>query len=72
MKLNKNDVPEFVGQVIDIFEDFLEDKGIWIENDEREESHEGAAILYGSDYGTLQTALEGMFKNWGLVEEESQ
>lgn len=41
-----------VHKILDIFEDFLEDKGVWIENEERE-GDEGEAILYGMDYGRL-------------------
>lgn len=34
--INREDMAEFTGQVIDIFEDFLDDKGIIIPNHERE------------------------------------
>ena len=48
------DRAEFVGQIIDIFEDFLEERGVMITNSEREESAEdNSAIIYGSDYGEL-------------------
>ena len=68
--------PEGIGQIIDIFEDFLEEKGVKIENPEKQdaiyqgEDPEGLAIIYGSDYDMLATALrehfagytEGIFK----------
>ena len=54
---------EFIGQIIDIFEDFLEEKGIDIPNDEKEEE-EYSAIIYGTDYGILQTNLEDMMEQW--------
>lgn len=41
-----------VHKILDIFEDFLEDKGVWIENEDRT-GDEGEAILYGMDYGDL-------------------
>ena len=44
-----NDRAEFIGQIIDIFEDFLEEKGIEIPNDDREDEND--AIIYGLDYG---------------------
>lgn len=36
-KLNKESFPEFIGQIIDIFEDFCTDTEIVISNDERHE-----------------------------------
>lgn len=64
--------PEFIGQIIDTFEDFLEEKGIDIPNDEKDDRDdpESAAIIYGTDYGQLQTALEGLLLNWGVIERE--
>ena len=54
---------ELVGQVIDIFEDFLENKGVNIDNPEKSEAvavatqggidESECAILYGSDYDEL-------------------
>lgn len=67
--ISEADMPEFVGQIIDIFEDFLEEKGISIENDERV-GDEGEAIIFGSDYGMLQDSIEDTVKAWGLKEGE--
>ena len=62
---------EFIGEIIDIFEDFLEEKGITIPNPEKDEDdEENAAIIYGSDYGIIQDALELMMRNWKITEEE--
>ena len=61
-------IPEFIGQIIGIFEDFLESKGIDIPNEEKEQSGEGAAIIYGTDYGRLQSDLEEMMCNWSVIE----
>lgn len=74
--LKKEDLPEFVGQIIDIFEDFLDDRNIVLQNEEREDAiNDGAepdsvAIIYGSDYGELQTALEDTLHNWNLIKKE--
>lgn len=71
--ISKEDTPEFIGQIIDIFEDFLAKKGIEIPNPEKEDNQDSyedpdeIAILYGSDYGELQTALENTMKNWGIL-----
>ena len=35
-KITKEDKKEFIGQVIDVFEDFLDEKGIVIPNEERD------------------------------------
>lgn len=66
--LNRENVQEFIGQIIDIFEDFLEERNINLRNDEREQSGADAAIIYGTDYGQLQEELSAMMHSWGVVE----
>lgn len=71
----KNDVPAFLGNVIDIFEDFLEDKQVEIQNIDRDiamifDGEENPAIIYGDDYGTLQDALIKLMVAWGVIKEE--
>ena len=56
---------EFLGQIIDVFEDFLESKGIDIPNEDRDQS-ENPAILYGMDYGVLQSGIEGVMVRWNI------
>lgn len=75
--ISKENTPEFIGQIIDIFEDFLADKNIEIPNPEKEDDRdsyenpdEEIAILYGSDYGELQTALENTMEHWGILKLE--
>lgn len=74
--LNDNSKAEFVGQIIDIFEDFLDEKGIILDNPERDEDEdldpEEAANIFGSDYGIIQTRLEDMLDNWNTVNKERQ
>ena len=65
----KENAGEFIGQIIDIFEDFLEERDIDIPNEEKAESDE-PAIIYGTDYGDLQSELEGMLLAWGVLELE--
>ena len=57
---------ELIGQIIDLFEDFLEEKQINITNDEREDN-ESAAIIYGSDYFVLEDGIEETLRNWNLL-----
>jgi hypothetical protein len=64
IKINENDKAEFIGQIIDVFEDFLESKGIDIPNDEKDEDDDNPAIIYGTDYGEIQTDLEELLQNW--------
>lgn len=44
--------------IIEIFETYLEAKGVQINNPEREQSGEGACQIYGSEYGDLQEKIE--------------
>lgn len=68
-----HEIPEFVGQIIDAFEDFLAERNIVLPNDEINEAvADGAdadevAIIYGSDYGQLQSAIEEILSQWKLV-----
>lgn len=69
LNISNNERLEFIGQMIDIFEDFLEEKGINIDNPEREDS-ENPAIIYGTDYDSLSERLETMLTAWGILEKE--
>ena len=53
--------------IIEAFEDFLEKRGITIENPEKEEDPEGASNIYGSDFGELQDAIEYILYSRGCV-----
>ena len=62
------DTTEFIGQIIDIFEDFLDEKGIVIVNPERDEDDEEmAANIYGSDYDRLSDEITGTLKRWNVI-----
>ncbi len=60
------DTVEFIGEIIDVFEDFLEEKGVDIENRERS-GNVMAAILYGSDYDSLSDSIERVLRGWKLI-----
>ena len=64
--IRQYDRAEFVGSIIDIFEDFLDRKGINIPNEDKDQS-ENPAIIYGMDYGELQSAIESMMQHWGVL-----
>ena len=61
---------EFLGQLIDVVEDFLDVKGVEIENPDRDREDDNAAIIYGSDYDVLSEGLEHTLVNWDLLEAE--
>lgn len=81
--ISKDNKAEFVGQIIDVFEDFLSEKGIEIPNDEKEdyfsdeddeapddEDYEELAIIFGSDYDYISNNIEKIINNWGLIDKE--
>ena len=59
---------EFLGQIIDIFEDFLEDHNIDVPNEERDGDDDNPAIIYGSDYDQIQNELLELMKAWEIIE----
>lgn len=60
---------EFIGQIIDIFEDFLDEKKIKIPNEEREdeEDDDSFANIYGEDYFALEEKIKETLINWGVI-----
>ena len=68
-KLDVNNLGEFTMEIIELFEDFLEEKGIIIENDEKLED-EDASNIYGTDYGYLQSGIEEILISYGIIDGE--
>lgn len=60
---NKTD---FLGQLIDVVEDWLEEKEIDIPNEERSELD--AAIIYGSDYDKLQSGFNSIMESYHVFD----
>ena len=58
---------ELVAQIIEVFEDFLDDRGIVLHNEEKTDSGDNAANIYGTDYGELQSGVEWVLNEWGLL-----
>lgn len=76
-KVRKEDNLEFIGQLIDIFEDFLDKRGIIIPNEERDDDKilrnlgsEDSANIYGDDYFTLENQIKETLQNWNVIERE--
>ncbi len=65
-----DDRMEFLGQMIDVVEDFLDDKGVEIENPDRDKEDDNAAIIYGADYDALSAEFEGKLIGWGFLKKE--
>lgn len=63
--LSKEDTPEFIGQIIDIFEDFLEEKGVQLNFEESDDE----VVLYGNDYDSLSDKIKNMLKAWHVIKE---
>lgn len=75
IRITPEEEAEFIGQLIDVFEDFLESKGISIENDERFEyeeiasiigwnSEEDTDIIFGSDYNIIADGICDIISAW--------
>lgn len=68
--ITENDTSQLIHTetaIIEAFEDFLERRGINIENPEKEEDPEGASLIYGSDFGELQDEIEAILYSAGCV-----
>ncbi len=53
---------ETVANIIDVFEDFLESKGVTLKNEDKT-GDEGEAIIFGSDYDDIQNSVIDVLKN---------
>ena len=75
-KIPESEVPEFVGQVIDIFNVFLAEYGVDrddLGNHEPadpldENDHEYSVVIYGSQYDEIAVSVKSMLENWDLIE----
>ena len=65
---------EFIGQIIDTFEDFLDEKGIIIPNKERDSDEdiepEEHANIFGKDYDILHSELSNVLSRWNIIEKD--
>ena len=58
---------ETLGCIIELFEDFLDEKGIVIPNDEKDQEPDSASNIYGTDYGNLSDHLEHLLIRLGMM-----
>lgn len=69
----KDETNELVGQIIDIFEDFLTKRNLIPDNEERnkeiisEQDPHDIALIYGPDYDELDKKLTELLKNWSII-----
>ena len=65
---------EFIGQIIDTFEDFLDDKDVIIPNEERDTDEdldaEMSVNIYGADYDYISDELRKIFRRWNIIRPE--
>ena len=54
---------------IEVFEEFLEERGIDVPNDEKDGDPD-ASTIYGSDYGELSDRIESLLVRLGMMERE--
>lgn len=67
VRLENSEKLELLCGIIETFENFLDDRGIVIENDEKEEDPESASNIYGTDYGDLESEIESVLQKYGLL-----
>lgn len=58
-----------LGAIIERFEDFLEKRGIILDNPEKIQE-DCASNIYGTDYGELESAIESELIYYGLLKKE--
>lgn len=67
-----NDKAELLGELVDVVEDMLEDRGITLPTPEIDvdEIDENTAIIRGSDYDEMAGGFCKTLENWKLIETE--
>lgn len=65
---NNVDFLEMIGQIIDVFEDFLTEKEVTIDNPEKDAS-ETDVLIYGHDYDRLYSEIMNTLLRWNLIED---
>lgn len=65
---------EFVGQIIDIVDDFLEARNVSLPVSEKAKEEDGialnnSAVICGSDYDELADKFKGLLKSWAIVRQ---
>ena len=70
--IKKEDKSEFIGQILDLFEDFLDEYGIKIPQKEGVDDYDPdtPANLCGKAYDDLAEHLQTFFRSWGIIKDE--
>ena len=70
--IKKEDKSEFIGQIMDLFEDFLDEYGIKIPQKEGVNDYDPdtPANLCGKAYDNLTEHLQTFFRSWGVIKDE--
>lgn len=70
-KIHECDVNEFIGEIIDMLEDYLESKNVTPEmlpNEERDKEYDdNAAIIYGNDYDHIADTIYDQLRKFNLI-----
>lgn len=74
VSIPSRDQPEFLGQIIDIFEDFLDSKGSFGHKRvlDTELVLENVVNIHGADYDELTAKLRETFCNWGVFQTDER
>lgn len=67
--IDEGDKDEFVGQILDIFEDFLTKKKVLMNG---KVASPEEAVIHGNDYSNLENRLNQMMKLWKVFEEDQK
>ena len=67
--VDTNEKAEFLGQIIDVFEDFLTERKVEQFNNEPQEDNDpdNPVYIYGSDYDEIEDALAKIMERWNVV-----
>lgn len=75
LNITEEEQPEFFGQLIDCFDDFLQEQDVRLPRSvkELEENEEGDcnARIYGSDYDDLNSKIQATIKSWTSPENRN-
>lgn len=66
----KEEKNEFIGQVIRVFETFLEERNIMSPGESNGSEIESTAKIDGDNYDCIKNNLEMLFYNWKLLEDD--
>lgn len=71
--IKNEDMPELIGQMIDQFEDFLERKGVRLEQQTENLNIDiDTPIIQGEDYNWLSEHLYSIMSSWKICEDSKE